>query len=268
MIAVLLFVAVATLAVIGASYILGYVRVEFGDAAPPRTVAAPVTSEESAPVADGPDAPPMAEPEPAPPIRIVTPSPPPPPPSPPDPEPATDPEPVASAPRIVGGAGITPGPVSREDLPREATPPPEPPAPELPRWTAFRRVTVVEAGRLDLGKRSVTLAGLVSADPDRRCRVAVGAAEQPCAFLALQAMRQRIRGLGVECLLSKDGGADSPTIPCRIGKTDLSLWLVGQGWAEPDVDAPASYQQAEKAARCARKGLWLEATPPSDCPGR
>lgn len=288
LLAAILLIVVITMAAVAASWLTGYVRIEFGDE-PPRISAehpAVIEPPASEPVADGPQEeatePEVAAPVPAqerPPVRIVTPAgtpeeaapsaPPahgnaPPAEAPemaaapaPPPEPA---QPVAS-PRVVGGPGITPGPfAAAEPLPREAVPA----GPEPADWTTYRRVTIVGAGEIDLGKRRIVLAGLAPLPADRQCRVTKGAAEHPCATLALQALRQRVRGLGVQCR----SGADSASADCRIGATDLSLWLIEQGWAEAASDAPEAYRAAESEARCAAKGLWRTAAPPADCPAR
>ncbi|MBN8999014.1 MAG: hypothetical protein J0H54_06355 [Rhizobiales bacterium] len=281
--AALVLLLVAFIAVAGASYLAGYVRVEYGDA--PKSAASAPDEMAAEPVAEAPPAvaampPPPAPAEPAviaPPavadtpepaadrsVRVVGPAILPPDPAPqkdiarlqpfaappePAPEPAPAPEAeeteaadaagppaiVAAAPRLVVAPGITPAPVSREELPREPVPPR---APDPPRWQPYRHVMVLEAGLLDLGKRSVELAGVVPAPRDRNCRAGAETAERPCALLALQAMRQRIRGLGVECRIAADAVED------------------------PD------YAEAEKEARCGARGMWRDAETPGDCPSR
>jgi endonuclease YncB( thermonuclease family) len=187
-----------------------------------------------------------------------------------EPEPAPDsPAPAAHPMRQITGPGITPGPTVSGPLQREAVPPKAPKPPEAARWQTFSRVVVLEPGMLDIGKRHVRLAGIVSPDGERPCEIGLeGAAEatQPCARLAVAALRQRIRAFGVQCDISMDDPADPPTVPCRIGKTDLALWLVDQGWAEAAGGAPEPYQTAEIRARCAHKGLWRSTEPPPSCP--
>jgi len=285
LLAAILLIVIVTMAAVAASWLTGYVRIEFGDE-PPRISAehpAVIEPPASEPVADEPldeaKEPEVAAPAPTqerPPVRIVTPA--------PAPEVAAQPAPgnappgetaevaaapapsaeldqPAAAPRVVGGPGITPGPfAAAEPLPREAVPA----GPEPADWTTYRRVTVVGAGEIDLGKRRIVLAGIAPLPPDRQCRVTKGAAERPCAALALLALRQRVRGLGLQCR----SAPDAVSADCRIGATDLSLWLIEQGWAEAASDAPESYRAAESEARCAAKGLWRTAAPPDDCPAR
>jgi hypothetical protein len=188
---------------------------------------------------------------------------------PPAPEPAlpeASAEPVAQAPRNVTGPGMTPAPAGTGPIEREAIPK-KPPAP--PRWKTYAPVVVREPGMLDLGDLTVRLAGLVPLSGDRQCHpVEAGdpAAEVACARLALTALRRRVRALGVECRVSANDPADPIVAPCRIGTTDLGLWLLEQGWAEAAAKAPEGYKQAETEARCLRLGIWQQDPVPADCP--
>lgn len=183
-------------------------------------------------------------------------------PGPPPPEPA---EPVARATRNVTAPGMTPAPSGNGPLEREAMPK-KPPTP--PRWKAYAPVVVEEAGLLDIGPRKVRLAGIHSPAADRLCHIpATGKAEATvaCSHLAMVALRRRIRAFGVECRISANETADPVVAPCRIGQTDLALWLVEQGWAQAAKHAPEGYAAAEKEARCARRGVWREVETPPDC---
>ncbi|WP_029074441.1 thermonuclease family protein [Kaistia adipata] len=166
--------------------------------------------------------------------------------------------------RNVTAPGMTPAPPATGRLEREA----EAKRPSAPlRWRVFSPVRVVEAGQLDVGPRTLRLAGIVSPAEDRRCRrpATDAVVEMSCARLAMLALRSRIRAFGVECQVSADDGKDLAVAPCRIGKTDLSFWLIEQGWAEAGPKAPEGYAVAEKAARCARRGMWQADAPPADC---
>lgn len=172
---------------------------------------------------------------------------------------------VEPAHRNVTAPGMTPAPTVVGPLEREAVPK-RPPAP--PKWKAFSPVVVREAGLLDLGPRNVRLAGIVVPDGDRLCHPGVTGnrdIDMPCSRLAMVALRSRIRAFGVECLISANDAADPARARCRIGKTDLALWMIEQGWAEAASNAPKGYAAAEKEARCARRGIWQAGDPPADC---
>jgi endonuclease YncB( thermonuclease family) len=167
--------------------------------------------------------------------------------------------------RNVTAPGMTPAQVPSGELEREAMPK-RPPAP--PRWKVFSPVTVREADLLGAGGRSIRLAGIVPPAAGRQCRrpATEGAAvEMPCARMAVVALRNRIRSFGVECQVAANDAADPAVAPCRIGKTDLSLWMIEQGWAEAAPRAPEGYGAAEKEARCARRGIWQAGDTPADC---
>jgi len=74
-----------------------------------------------------------------------------------------------------------------------------------------------------------------------------------------------LRGRAVECFFPPPGEAIEIIAPCRVGATDLGLWLLSQGWGEPDQYATDDYRQAAQAARCAGRGLWRGASPDPSC---
>ncbi|MBZ9935972.1 thermonuclease family protein [Mesorhizobium sp. BR1-1-16] len=172
------------------------------------------------------------------------------------------------APRIVGGPGISPGPVSHGPMEREAPPATREVVDDGPAWQAFTQVVVIGAGTLNLGGRKVQLAGITVPESGTRCRTTPVAEAFDCAFLSMQALRQRLRARGVECRLSALETIGVEPAACRIGSTDLGEWLVEQGWAEPAPDAPEDYRTAEDTARCAAAGIWAEAPRPDSCPVR
>lgn len=180
---------------------------------------------------------------------------------------ADDPAASGPVPRIVGGPGISPGPVSHGRMVRD-TPAAKPvPVDDGPAWQAFTQVVVIGAGTLNLGGRKVQLAGITPPEGGMACRTTPDAEAFDCAYLSMQALRKRLRGRGVECRVSALETIGIETVPCRIGSTDLSEWLVEQGWAEPAGDAPEDYRTAADTARCAGAGIWAGAPRPRQLPG-
>jgi endonuclease YncB( thermonuclease family) len=57
----------------------------------------------------------------------------------------------------------------------------------------------------------------------------------------------------VTCALPKGGEHNIYDASCSVGGTDLSTWLVRQGWAEAKE---ASLTAAAKQAKAERIGLW------------
>ena len=45
---------------------------------------------------------------------------------------------------------------------------------------------------------------------------------------------------------------------CYIGRTDLSIWLLRRGWAEPSEEISKVHAEALHAAKKERLGLWAE----------
>jgi endonuclease YncB( thermonuclease family) len=166
----------------------------------------------------------------------------------------TMPEMVPPPSRDVTAPGVTPSPVAPGPLIRE---PPPAPAPEEPRWQRFFLPVATAAGKLSVGKHEVSLAGVVALAPGDACHAGSSPA-WACGIAALAAFRLFLHNRAVECFLATTGKSDRVTAPCRVGKTDLGLWLLAQGWAMAAADAPADYVKAADAARCSRHGIWRD----------
>ncbi len=74
-----------------------------------------------------------------------------------------------------------------------------------------------------------------------------------------------LRGRAVECFFPHSAQVVDIVAPCRVGKTDLGLWLLQQGWSAAGDLATVDYREAEHAARCGVIGIWRGETPPRDC---
>lgn len=175
------------------------------------------------------------------------------------------PEIVAPAARDVTPPGVTPGPPSDGPLMREPMPAPPP---DPPRWRRFFLPETTDAATFVVGERTVRIAGVAAPARDATCRRA-GSAAWPCGRSALHAIRMFLRGRAVECFFPHADTAVEITSPCRVGKTDLGLWLLAQGWGKPDQYATDAYRKAADDARCARRGLWrADESDGEDCPNR
>ena len=162
------------------------------------------------------------------------------------------PEIVAPATRNVTPPGITPGPSGSGPLIREAIPP----APaQPPRWRRFFLPKTTDAATFQTDNRIIRIADVTALAPDTQCQRASGVV-WPCGRTALYSFRMFLRGRAVECLLPHANATAEITAPCRVGGTDLGLWLLSQGWAGPGERASEEYRQASSAARCAGRGLW------------
>lgn len=162
------------------------------------------------------------------------------------------PEIVAPPSRDVTPPGVTPGPAGEGPLLREPTPP-RPPDP--PRWRRFFLPKTSDAATLHVDEGTIHISGVTAPAADAVCRRSDGTT-WPCGRAALHAFRMFIGGRAVECFLPPIEDAVDITAPCRIGRTDLGLWLTEQGWVTPDDLATDDYRKAAEDARCAKRGLW------------
>ena len=93
----------------------------------------------------------------------------------------------------------------------------------------FYRVIVQDAGTLKTGNHIIRLAGISVREEDETCKDENGAS-WPCGTRARAALTRLIRGRAVICDVPAAGDRPEITARCRIGETDLSLWMVAQGW--------------------------------------
>lgn len=173
------------------------------------------------------------------------------------------PEVVAPASRDVTPPGVTPGPAGDGPLIREPTPPPPP---EPLRWRKFFLPKTSDASTLHVDQRTIHISGVTPPSADAVCQRTDGS-EWPCGRAALYAFRMFIGGRAVECYFPSIEDVIDITAPCRIGRTDLGLWLAQQGWVMPDDLATDEYRKASEDARCAHRGLWRwTEQPATTCP--
>ena len=75
-----------------------------------------------------------------------------------------------------------------------------------------------------------------------------------------------LHGRAIECYLPPLQGIEQAIAPCRVGETDLGLWLLRQGWGEPDDNASEEYREAALRGRCERLGIWRGSAAEGSCP--
>lgn len=132
--------------------------------------------------------------------------------------------------------------------------PPEPPKPKR-----LFQVKVEDAGTLKSGDLVIRLGGIETRSAVERCTFEAGG-EWPCGAVARAALARVIRGRSVECVL-EDKAEGEVVTRCTAGNTDLSQWLVRQGWAEPKSADDAKLADAEADAKRERRGLWQKSRP-------
>ncbi|SDT93741.1 nuclease homologue [Stappia sp. ES.058] len=172
--------------------------------------------------------------------------------APPDPLP---PAPMPQSIRNVTTADILPPPPVTGPLKRVEARLPEQPKIEVPDELTFRRPLVVDAGTLRHKTLTIRLAGLDAPKVSETCPSRLGGS-WPCGRRARTALRAFVRRRAVTCDQVSEIASGLVAAQCRRQDTDLSEWMIAQGWARPEPDAAASLHEASKAARAKRKGIW------------
>ena len=110
----------------------------------------------------------------------------------------------------------------------------------------YYRVIVSDSGTLEAGDVVIRLNGIVASKADAQCHDKQGK-NWPCGAAAKTALRRLVRARAVVCDLPEPGEQKSFTARCAVSGTDLSTWMVRQGWAKPnDPPEPALADAAEE----------------------
>ena len=118
----------------------------------------------------------------------------------------------------------------------------------------FYRVTVRDGGTLETrGDVVIKLDGIDAYAADQTCKDSKGK-KWACGMRARTALTRFIRGRAVVCRVPEN--AKSVAARCTLGDTDLSTWLVSQGWAKPAAPAEPKLAKAAEAAQKKKIGVW------------
>ena len=121
----------------------------------------------------------------------------------------------------------------------------------------YYRVIVSDSGTLEAGDVVIRLNGIVASKADAQCHDKQGK-NWPCGAAAKTALRRLVRARAVVCDLPEPGEQKSFTARCAVSGTDLSTWMVRQGWAKPNDPPEPALADAAEAAKFERIGLWQE----------
>jgi endonuclease YncB( thermonuclease family) len=129
----------------------------------------------------------------------------------------------------------------------------------------YRRVMVRDGGTLEAEGAIIRLAGISAREADASCKDERGK-NWPCGAAAKAALAKLIRTRAVTCTIATSGernifsGAHTILARCAVAGTDLSAWMVRQGWAEPDAsDNKPALAEAAATAKKERLGFWQPA---------
>ena len=132
-------------------------------------------------------------------------------------------------------------------------PPPEEVKQEEP--LDFQRPLVLDARSLRVKKTTIRLAHLAGPDLSEKCPSRLGG-DWPCGMRARTALRGFIRNYAIHCDEELKLGENEIRAKCAKGETDISRWMLEQGWARPTQDAPIDLKNISLTAQDDRKGLW------------
>ncbi len=119
----------------------------------------------------------------------------------------------------------------------------------------YYRVSVRDGGTLQAGKVVIRLSGIAARNADATCKDAHGK-DWPCGAAAKAALTRLIHARAVTCVLPKSGEHNIFDASCTVAGTDLSTWLVRQGWATPKEPNEPALAEAAAAAKSEKLGLW------------
>jgi endonuclease YncB( thermonuclease family) len=122
----------------------------------------------------------------------------------------------------------------------------------------YDRVSVRDGGTLQAGKVVIRLSGIAARSADATCKDDRGKT-WPCGAAAKAALTRLIRARAVTCALPKSGEHNIFDASCTVAGTDLSTWLVRQGWATPKEPNQPAFAEAAAAAKSKKLGLWHSA---------
>ena len=124
-----------------------------------------------------------------------------------------------------------------------------------PTTKTYYRVTVPDSGTLEAGEVVIKLDGIVARPADAQCQDKKGKS-WPCGAAAKAALRRLVGARAVVCALPETAEQKSFTTRCAVSGTDLSTWMVRQGWAKPNDPPEPALADAARAAKSERIGLW------------
>lgn len=119
----------------------------------------------------------------------------------------------------------------------------------------FYRVIVRDGDTIEADGVVITLGGIKARDTDEKCKDGTGRT-WPCGVQARTALTRLIHGRAVACAVPGSGQQKALTTRCKVGRIDLSIWMVTQGWAEPTPPKDPRLADAAQAAQKKKLGIW------------
>jgi endonuclease YncB( thermonuclease family) len=122
----------------------------------------------------------------------------------------------------------------------------------------FKRARVEASGTIRADGHNLDLYGMEPVPRNRIC--AAEGARWTCGQRAFIAMRGLLEGQSISCNFIAAKG--SPKAVCWVGDTDVTQWLLSQGWAElAEGVTDETYAEAAASARRRKVGIWGDGPP-------
>jgi endonuclease YncB( thermonuclease family) len=122
----------------------------------------------------------------------------------------------------------------------------------------FKRVRVEAGGTIRADGHNLDLYGMELVRRNRIC--APEGVRWACGQRAFIAMRGLLEGQSISCRFLAAVG--SPKAVCLVGDTDVTQWLLSQGWAElAEGITDENYVEAVGSARRRKAGIWSDGPP-------
>jgi endonuclease YncB( thermonuclease family) len=122
----------------------------------------------------------------------------------------------------------------------------------------FKRARVETGGTIRADGHNLDLYGMEQVRRNRIC--APEGARWACGQRAFMAMRGLVEGQSISCNFIAAAG--SPKAVCWVGDTDVTEWLLSQGWAElAEGVTDETYAEAAASARRRKVGIWGDGPP-------
>lgn len=116
----------------------------------------------------------------------------------------------------------------------------------------LENLQVLADGTIKFGDQTFSLFGVSLPERNKMCVTRSGS-RWACGLSAIGALRQMIQGKSVVCAVTEDNAIRA----CRLGRIDISLRLLEQGWAIPDARVKDDrYANAARDGMDRQLGMW------------
>lgn len=119
----------------------------------------------------------------------------------------------------------------------------------------FENTLVLRDGSLRSGPTTIQLYGIKLPERKKLCTTLSGA-RWACGGAAYVALRNLVQSRTIRCAIRNESN-NKVLATCKVQQTDVSAWLLEQGWAELTSDTKEKfYVDAFASGKTKKAGLW------------